>query len=189
MLRIAQVMTTVSTLRSAMVDGRCSAEQGRLAWTTHSTLRSAARRAWKAAGSARAAWSAKNSSRPAWYAAVSLSRNRRRKRRESTSTERRKRGRQAIQCWPSGAKPPPGTMIWACGWWHPRPQYPERGSCSGPLPLSSASWCYLADPSQTEARRWGGLCHGPSREATEDSRLDAVGGVRRGQDLATTVLG
>ena len=39
----------------------------------------------------------------------------------------RKRGRQAIQCWRSGEKPPPGTMIWACGWWHPRPEYPERG--------------------------------------------------------------
>jgi len=25
-----------------------------------------------------------------------------------------------------------------------------------------------------KAGRWGGLCHGPSREATEDSRLDAV---------------
>jgi hypothetical protein len=73
--------------------------------------------------------------------------------------------------------------------WYPRPQYPERGSCSGPLPPSSASRCYLADPSQTEARRWGGLCHGPSREATEDSRLDAVGGVGRGQDMATTALG
>src|SRR6476646_6191743 len=53
--------------------------------------------------------------------------------------------------------------------WHPRPQYPVRGSCSGLLPLSSASRCYPADPSQTEARRWGGLCHGPRREATEDS--------------------
>src|SRR6516165_6331382 len=72
-------------------------------------------RALKTGGSARAAWSAKNSSRPAWYAAVSLSRNRRRNRHESTSTERKKRGRQAIQCWPSGDKPPPGTMIWACG--------------------------------------------------------------------------
>jgi hypothetical protein len=38
--------------------------------------------------------------------------------------------------------------------------------------------CYLADPSQTEAGRWGGLCHGPSREAIEDSRLDAVARVR-----------
>src|SRR5215472_4273774 len=72
-----------------------------------------------------AAWSAKNCSRPAWWAAVSFSRNRRRKRRESTPTERRKLGRQAVQCSPSGEMPPPGTMIWACGWWHPRPQYPS----------------------------------------------------------------
>src|SRR6516162_1774645 len=48
---------------------------------------------------------------------VSLSRNRRRKRRESTRTERKKPGRQVIQRWRSGEKPPPGTMIWACGWW------------------------------------------------------------------------
>src|SRR6516162_8468641 len=36
---------------------------------------------------------------------------------ESTGTARRKRGRQAIQCWPSNETPPPGTMIWTCGWW------------------------------------------------------------------------
>src|SRR5215469_12038284 len=73
---------------------------------------------------------------------------------------------------------------------HPPPQYPERRyGCSGLLPLPPASWCYPPDPSQTEAGRWGSLCHGPSREATEDSRLDAVAGVRRGQDLAPTALG
>src|SRR4029077_490333 len=33
--------------------------------------------------------------------------------------------------------------------------------------------------------RWGGLCHGSSREATEDSHLDAVAGVCRDRDLAT----
>src|SRR5262249_5840134 len=73
--------------------------------------------------------------------------------------------------------------------WHPPPQYPERRyGCSGLLPLPPASWCDPPDPSQTEAGRWGGLCHGPSREATEDSRLDAVV-VRWDQDLATTALG
>src|SRR5580693_1845483 len=38
-------------------------------------------------------------------------------RQEITGTASRKRGPQAIQCWRSGEKPPPGTMIWACGWW------------------------------------------------------------------------
>src|SRR6516162_3602507 len=81
--------------------------------------------------------------------------------------------------------PPPGTIIWTWGWWHPRPQYPERRQyrCSGLLPLSPASWCYPADPSQTGAGRWGGLCHGSSRETTEDSDLDAVAGVCRDHDL------
>src|SRR6516162_591531 len=54
------------------------------------------------------------------------------------------------------------------------------------LPLSPASWCYSADSSQTEARRWRGLCHRSSREATEDSDLDAVARVCRDHDLATT---
>src|SRR5215472_17316722 len=160
---------------------------------THSTLRSAARKVWKAAGWARAAWSAKNCNRPAWWAAFSPSRNRRRKSRERTGTGRKKPSRQAIQRSPSGETPPPGTMMWACGWWHPLPQYPERRrgqyGCSGLLPLPPASWCYPPDPSQTAAGRRGGLCHGPSREATEDSRLDAVAGVRWDQDLTTTVLG
>src|SRR5215467_1355411 len=49
---------------------------------------------------------------------------------------------------------------------------------SGLLPLSPASWCYPADPSQTGAGRWGGLCHRSSREATENSHLDAVAGQR-----------
>src|SRR5438067_10475500 len=30
---------------------------------------------------------------------------------------RRKPSRQAIQRSPSGETPPPGTMMWACGWW------------------------------------------------------------------------
>ena len=43
---------------------------------------------------------------------------------------------------------------------HPRPQYPEcrYSGCPRFLPLPPASWCYPADPSQTEARRWSGLC-------------------------------
>jgi hypothetical protein len=27
---------------------------------------------------------------------------------------------------PSSDIPPPGTIIWTCGWWHPPSQYPER---------------------------------------------------------------
>src|SRR5208337_3517037 len=57
------------------------------------------------------------------------------------------------------------------------------------LPLSPASWRHPADPSQTEARRWGGLCHGPRREATEDASLDAVAGMRRDHDLRTGAPG
>src|ERR1700745_1586191 len=83
--------------------------------------------------------------------------------------------------------PPPGTTQCRWGGWHPRPQYPERQyyRCSGLLPLSPASRCYPADSSQTGARRWGGLCHGSSRGATEDSHLDAVTGKCRDHDLAT----
>jgi hypothetical protein len=40
-----------------------------------------------------------------------------RNRRESTRTGRKKRGRQAIQRSPSSEMPPPGTIMWACGWW------------------------------------------------------------------------
>ena len=35
----------------------------------------------------------------------------------------------------------------------------NQGDVSGLLPLSPASWCNPADSSQTESRRWGGLCH------------------------------
>src|SRR3974390_361057 len=37
-------------------------------------------------------------------------------RRESTRTGRKKPARQAIQCVPSGERPPPGTTQWICGW-------------------------------------------------------------------------
>jgi hypothetical protein len=40
----------------------------------------------------------------------------RRNKRESTRTERKKPGRQDTQRWPSGEMPPPGTIMWTCGW-------------------------------------------------------------------------
>jgi ABC-type uncharacterized transport system substrate-binding protein len=36
---------------------------------------------------------------------------------QSTSTGRRKPGLQRIQRVPSSDIPPPGTIIWTCGWW------------------------------------------------------------------------
>ena len=45
------------------------------------------------------------------------SRNSRRNNRERTRTGRKNPGRQAIQRSPSGEMPPPGTMMWTCGWW------------------------------------------------------------------------
>jgi hypothetical protein len=47
--------------------------------------------------------------------------------------------------------------------------------------------CYSSDSSQTEAGRWGGLCHGPGPAPTEDSSLDGVARMRRHHDLRTTV--
>src|SRR5208282_1533544 len=134
----------------------------------------------------RRAWTPKNLRRPARWAATSLARNNPRNRHERTSTGRTKSGLHGTQRVPSREMPPPGTIMWTWGWWHPRPQYPEHRQygCSGLLPLSPASWCHPADSSQTEARRWGGLRHGSSREATEDSHLDAVAGVCRNHDLA-----
>ena len=41
----------------------------------------------------------------------------RRNRRESTRTGSRKPGRQRTQRVPSSDIPPPGTIIWTCGWW------------------------------------------------------------------------
>ena len=41
----------------------------------------------------------------------------RRNRRESTRTGSRKLGRQRIQRVPSNDIPPPGTIMWTCGWW------------------------------------------------------------------------
>src|SRR5215469_6366902 len=91
----------------------------------------------------------------------------------SGRVEMRKLLRAGCQSRPSSDTPPPVTE---------RRQY----RCSGLLPLSPASWCYPAGPSQTGAGRWDGLCRGSSREATEDSYLDAVAGVCRDHDLATT---
>jgi len=41
----------------------------------------------------------------------------RRNRRESTRTGRRKLGLQRTQRAPSSDIPPPGTIMWTCGWW------------------------------------------------------------------------
>src|SRR5580704_6476922 len=49
--------------------------------------------------------------------AASFSRTSLRNRHERTSTARRKLGRQATQRVPSREMPPPGTIIWTCGWW------------------------------------------------------------------------
>src|SRR5215471_18790707 len=47
---------------------------------------------------------------------MSFSRTNLRNRQESTSTERRKLDRQATQRVPSSEMPPPGTIMWTCGW-------------------------------------------------------------------------
>src|SRR3984893_17661346 len=49
--------------------------------------------------------------------ATSFSRNSRRNSRESTRTGRKKPGRQDTHLWPSKEMPPPGTIMWTCGWW------------------------------------------------------------------------
>jgi hypothetical protein len=36
---------------------------------------------------------------------------------DSTNTGRKKVGLPAIQCSPSAASPPPGTIMCTCGWW------------------------------------------------------------------------
>src|SRR5712692_6557166 len=59
----------------------------------------------------------KNCKAPAPCAAASFSRTSLRNRRESTRTGRKKPGRQAIQRSPSREMPPPGTIMWTCGWW------------------------------------------------------------------------
>ena len=71
----------------------------------------------KAPASFRRARSPKKASRPAAWAAARPSSMSRRNRRESTRTGRRKPGRQRIQLAPSRAMPPPGTIMWMCGWW------------------------------------------------------------------------
>src|SRR5919106_1139078 len=55
--------------------------------------------------------------RPAAWAVASPARTSRRNRQESTRTGKRKPGRQRTQLAPSGAMPPPGTIMWTCGWW------------------------------------------------------------------------
>ncbi len=65
--------------------------------------------------SASGACSPKNCSRPSRCACCSASRKRRRNNRESTRTGRKNPRRQVIQCSPSRATPPPGTMPWTCG--------------------------------------------------------------------------
>ena len=60
--------------------------------------------------------SPKNASRPAAWAPTSAARKSRRNRRESTRTGSRKPGLQRTQCMPLTAIPPPGTIIWTCGW-------------------------------------------------------------------------
>ena len=58
----------------------------------------------------------KGEPRPAAWAATSFSRNNRRNSRESTRTGRKKPSRQAAHLWPSKEIPPPGTIMWMCGW-------------------------------------------------------------------------
>ena len=59
----------------------------------------------------------KNCRRPAAWVATSFSRNSLRNSRESTRTGRKKPGRQDTPLWPSKETPPPGTIMWTCGWW------------------------------------------------------------------------
>ncbi len=61
--------------------------------------------------------SPKNASRPVAWASASAARKSRRNRRESTRTGRRNPGLQRTQRVPSSDIPPPGTIIWMCGWW------------------------------------------------------------------------
>jgi hypothetical protein len=49
--------------------------------------------------------------------AIRRVRNRRRNSLPSTLTARGNAGREDIQRVPSRAMPPPGTIIWICGWW------------------------------------------------------------------------
>ena len=69
------------------------------------------------AGRPGAPLSPKNASRPASCSWISRVTKMRRNSAPSTRTGRRNAGRDDIQRAPSGAMPPPGTIICTCGWW------------------------------------------------------------------------
>src|SRR3974377_2125183 len=73
-------------------------------------------RAAKASRRRKPSISPKNASRPAAWALASAARKSRRNSRESTRTGSRKPGLQRTQRLPSSEIPPPGTIIWRCGW-------------------------------------------------------------------------
>ena len=67
--------------------------------------------------SARCTMLPKKARLPDAWSAISRVRNSRRNSAPSTRTGRRNAGRDDIQRSPPGAMPPPGTIIWTCGWW------------------------------------------------------------------------
>ena len=60
---------------------------------------------------------AEDATRPASCSSISRVRNNRRKSTPNTRTGRRKAGRDDIHRRPSSETPPPGTIMWTCGWW------------------------------------------------------------------------
>ena len=78
---------------------------------------SGARYAAKASRRRSPSISPKNAIRPAAWTSASAARKSLRNRRDSTRTGRRKPGLQRTQRVPSSDTPPPGTIIWTCGWW------------------------------------------------------------------------